>query len=164
MSASSEHREIRGKSRFLFLFQGKKRIQFSTIGGNQSHINILSFPLSHRARKKREGQNALREEAFSFLKRVFLFSFLFETCKKKSNEIQFYSCKLRGGTKWKMQSHNNSITSYFSFKLESHSFNRSKICWNTSCCSSTLRKVLSISAWSLRIVAMICIQFSFFVR
>ena len=91
-ASSSSHREIRGKSRelkvFGFLFQGKKRIQFSTIGGNQSHINILSFPLSHRARKKREGQNALREEAFSFLKRVFLFSLLlfFETCKKKSNE------------------------------------------------------------------------------
>jgi hypothetical protein len=62
VSASSEHREIRGKSRFLFLFQGKKRIQFSRIGGNQTHINI-SFPfLSLIERAKREKDKTLSVE------------------------------------------------------------------------------------------------------
>jgi hypothetical protein len=62
VSASSERREIRGKSRFLLLFQERREFNFQQLGENQSHINI-SFPfLSLIERAKREKDKTLSVE------------------------------------------------------------------------------------------------------
>ena len=67
------------RKRFLFLFRERREFNFPTIGGNQSHqYPFLSSRLSsaQKESEKREGQNSLRGEAFSLLKKSF-FSLFF---------------------------------------------------------------------------------------